>query len=37
VKTILSNNGYEVVDLGKQVSVETIVEQAVAQKATRSV
>ncbi|NPV40516.1 MAG: methionine synthase [Anaerolineae bacterium] len=33
VKTILSNNGYEVVDLGKQVPVETIVEQAVAQNA----
>ncbi len=33
VKTILSNNGYEVIDLGKQVPVETIVEQAVAQKA----
>jgi len=33
VKTILSNNGYEVIDLGKQVPVETIVEQAIAQKA----
>ena len=33
VKTILSNNGYEVIDLGKQVPVETIVQQAVEQKA----
>ena len=33
VKTILSNNGYEVIDLGKQVPVETIVEQAIVQKA----
>jgi len=29
VKTILSNNGYEVIDLGKQVPVETIVTRAV--------
>ncbi len=29
VKTILSNNGYEVIDLGKQVPVEKIIEQAV--------
>ena len=33
VKTILANNGYEVVDLGKQVTVETIVTQAVREKA----
>ncbi|MDK2982386.1 MAG: 5-methyltetrahydrofolate--homocysteine methyltransferase [Chloroflexota bacterium] len=33
VKTILSNNGYDVVDLGKQVPVETIVRQAVEQQA----
>ena len=29
VKTILSNNGFEVVDLGKQVPVATIIEKAV--------
>lgn len=33
VKTILSNNGYEVIDLGKQVPVETIVSQAQALQA----
>jgi len=33
VKTILSNNGYEVVDLGKQVPAETIISRAVAEKA----
>ena len=33
VKTILSNNGYDVIDLGKQVPVETIVQQAVEQQA----
>ena len=33
VKTILSNNGYTVVDLGKQVPAETIISQAVAEKA----
>jgi 5-methyltetrahydrofolate--homocysteine methyltransferase len=33
VKTILSNNGYEVVDLGKQVPAETIIEKAVELKA----
>lgn len=33
VKTILANNGYTVVDLGKQVPVETIVEEAEKQKA----
>lgn len=33
VKTILSNNGYRVVDLGKQVPVETIIQNAVDQKA----
>ena len=29
VKTILSNNGYTVVDLGKQVPAETIIEKAI--------
>ena len=33
VKTILANNGYEVIDLGKQVTVETIVTQAAQEKA----
>ena len=33
VKTILSNNGYEVVDLGKQVPAETIIAQAEEEKA----
>jgi 5-methyltetrahydrofolate--homocysteine methyltransferase len=33
VKTILSNNGYEVVDLGKQVPAETIISKAVEEKA----
>jgi len=33
VKTILANNGFEVVDLGKQVTVETIVTQAIKEKA----
>ena len=33
VKTILSNNGYDVVDLGKQVPVETIITSAIAEKA----
>ena len=33
VKTILSNNGYTVIDLGKQVPVETIVEAALDHKA----
>ena len=33
VKTILSNNGYTVIDLGKQVPVETIVEQTEEHKA----
>ena len=33
VKTILSNNGYTVVDLGKQVPAETIIEKAVEIKA----
>jgi 5-methyltetrahydrofolate--homocysteine methyltransferase len=33
VKTILSNNGYEVVDLGKQVPAETIIIRAVEEKA----
>lgn len=33
VKTILSNNGYSVVDLGKQVPAETIIARAVEEKA----
>ncbi len=33
VKTILSNNGYEVVDLGKQVPADTIIQAAIDQKA----
>jgi 5-methyltetrahydrofolate--homocysteine methyltransferase len=33
VKTILSNNGYEVIDLGKQVPAETIIQTAVEQNA----
>ena len=33
VKTILSNNGYTVVDLGKQVPAETIISAAVEHKA----
>jgi 5-methyltetrahydrofolate--homocysteine methyltransferase len=33
VKTILSNNGYTVIDLGKQVPAETIITQAVEAKA----
>jgi len=32
VRTILSNNGYEVIDLGKQVPVERIITTAVEQK-----
>ena len=34
VKTILSNNGYEVIDLGKQVPAETIITKAVEVQAT---
>jgi 5-methyltetrahydrofolate--homocysteine methyltransferase len=34
VKTILSNNGYEVIDLGKQVPAETIIAKAVEANAT---
>jgi 5-methyltetrahydrofolate--homocysteine methyltransferase len=34
VKTILANNGYEVIDLGKQVPAETIITKAVEVKAT---
>ena len=34
VRTILSNNGYDVVDLGKQVPMETIISAAVEQKAS---
>ena len=33
VKTILSNNGYEVIDLGKQVPAETIISKAIEVKA----
>ncbi len=33
VKTILSNNGYAVVDLGKQVPAETIISRAIEEKA----
>ena len=33
VKTILSNNGYEVIDLGKQVPVETIIREAIDREA----
>ena len=33
VKTILSNNGYDVIDLGKQVPAETIISKAVEEKA----
>lgn len=33
VKTILSNNGYTVVDLGKQVPADTIITRAVEEKA----
>jgi 5-methyltetrahydrofolate--homocysteine methyltransferase len=34
VKTILSNNGYTVIDLGKQVPAETIISKAIENKAT---
>lgn len=34
VKTILANNGYTVVDLGKQVPAETIITRAVEENAT---
>jgi 5-methyltetrahydrofolate--homocysteine methyltransferase len=34
VKTILSNNGYDVIDLGKQVPAETIITRAAEEKAT---
>lgn len=33
VKTILENNGYDVIDLGKQVPVETIIQRAIEEKA----
>ena len=33
VKTILSNNGYDVLDLGKQVPAETIISKAIESKA----
>jgi 5-methyltetrahydrofolate--homocysteine methyltransferase len=32
VKTILSNNGYRVIDLGKQVPAETIISRAIEEK-----
>ena len=34
VKTILANNGYTVIDLGKQVPADTIITRAVEEKAT---
>ena len=34
VKTILVNNGYDVIDLGKQVPAETIISRAVEENAT---
>jgi 5-methyltetrahydrofolate--homocysteine methyltransferase len=34
VKTILANNGYTVIDLGKQVPAETIITKAIEAKAT---
>ncbi|MBV8944881.1 MAG: dihydropteroate synthase, partial [Solirubrobacterales bacterium] len=34
VNTILTNNGYSVVDLGKQVPIQTIIDAAVERKAT---
>ncbi|MDD5456610.1 MAG: B12-binding domain-containing protein, partial [Candidatus Margulisbacteria bacterium] len=34
VKTILANNGYKVIDLGKQVPADTIIETAIKEKAT---
>lgn len=34
VKTILANNGYDVIDLGKQVPAETIISKAIEVKAT---
>ena len=34
VNTILTNNGYTVVDLGKQVPIQTILDAAVEHKAT---
>ena len=34
VKTILANNGYDVIDLGKQVPAETIISKAAAVNAT---
>lgn len=33
VKTILENNGYAVIDLGKQVPIETIIQRAIEEKA----
>ena len=33
VKTILENNGYSVIDLGKQVPIETIIQRAIEEKA----
>jgi 5-methyltetrahydrofolate--homocysteine methyltransferase len=34
VKTILANNGYTVIDLGKQVPAETIITESVKANAT---
>ena len=34
VRTILANNGYEVIDLGKQVPMETIISAAIEEKAS---
>ena len=36
VNTILTNNGYTVVDLGKQVPIDTIIDAAQEHEATRS-
>ena len=36
VNTILTNNGYTVIDLGKQVPIDTIIDAAVEHEATRS-
>lgn len=33
VKTILENNGYEVIDLGKQVPIDTIIQRAIEEDA----
>ena len=36
VNTILTNNGYTVIDLGKQVPIDTIINAAIEHEATRS-